>query len=95
MRKRRVRCGDCCAISSGVGQQFAGRLHHRLFDERDLVPTHQLPTPRGEGLFIFPLMLIYTATAYRVFRGKVSPAPSHYRISTNETTREHEGTRGA
>ena len=32
----------------------------------------------GEGLFIFPLMLIYTATAYRVFRGKVSPAPSHY-----------------
>ena len=32
----------------------------------------------GEGLFIFPLMLIYTATAYRVFRGKVRPAGSLY-----------------
>ena len=25
----------------------------------------------GEGLFVFPLMLLYTFTAYRVFRGKV------------------------
>jgi cytochrome d ubiquinol oxidase subunit II len=27
----------------------------------------------GEGLFIFPLMLIYAAISYRVFRGKVRP----------------------
>ena len=26
----------------------------------------------GAGLFVFPLMLIYTAISYRVFRGKVS-----------------------
>jgi cytochrome bd ubiquinol oxidase subunit II len=27
----------------------------------------------GEGLFVFPLMLLYTAIGYRVFRGKVEP----------------------
>jgi cytochrome d ubiquinol oxidase subunit II len=32
----------------------------------------------GEGLFIFPLMLIYTAISYHVFRGKVRPAAEHY-----------------
>lgn len=32
----------------------------------------------GEGLFIFPLMLVYTATAYRVFRGKVRPVEGRY-----------------
>ena len=32
----------------------------------------------GEGLFVFPLMLIYTAVSYRIFRGKVRPAPDHY-----------------
>ncbi|HUA26804.1 MAG TPA: cytochrome d ubiquinol oxidase subunit II [Steroidobacteraceae bacterium] len=32
----------------------------------------------GAGLFVFPLMLIYTAISLRVFRGKVSPAPGHY-----------------
>jgi cytochrome d ubiquinol oxidase subunit II len=26
----------------------------------------------GEGLFIFPLSLVYTAVSYGVFRGKVS-----------------------
>ena len=26
----------------------------------------------GEGLFVFPLMLLYTAISYSVFRGKVS-----------------------
>jgi cytochrome bd ubiquinol oxidase subunit II len=31
----------------------------------------------GEGLFVFPLMLIYTAISYRVFRGKVGSAPEH------------------
>jgi cytochrome bd ubiquinol oxidase subunit II len=32
----------------------------------------------GAGLFIFPLMLIYTAVTYYVFRGKVGPAAQHY-----------------
>jgi cytochrome d ubiquinol oxidase subunit II len=25
----------------------------------------------GEGLFVVPVMLVYTAVSYRVFRGKV------------------------
>jgi cytochrome bd ubiquinol oxidase subunit II len=32
----------------------------------------------GEGLFVFPLLLIYTAINYAVFRGKVRSAESHY-----------------
>ena len=32
----------------------------------------------GEGLFVFPLMLIYTVVSYSVFRGKVRAAPEHY-----------------
>jgi len=32
----------------------------------------------GEGLFVFPLMLLYTAISYSVFRGKVGSASSHY-----------------
>jgi cytochrome d ubiquinol oxidase subunit II len=32
----------------------------------------------GEGLFIFPLMLIYTAISYYVFRGKVRSTPEQY-----------------
>jgi cytochrome d ubiquinol oxidase subunit II len=32
----------------------------------------------GEGLFVFPLMLIYTAITYRVFRGKVQSTSHHY-----------------
>jgi cytochrome bd ubiquinol oxidase subunit II len=32
----------------------------------------------GEGLFIFPLLLLYTAINYSVFRGKVSPTDGHY-----------------
>jgi cytochrome bd ubiquinol oxidase subunit II len=32
----------------------------------------------GEGLFIFPLMLIYTAISYHVFRGKVRSAAEQY-----------------
>lgn len=31
----------------------------------------------GEGLFVFPLMLVYTVIRYRVFRGKVDTS-SHY-----------------
>ncbi len=31
----------------------------------------------GAGLFVFPLMLLYTATNYGVFRGKVRPRPQH------------------
>jgi cytochrome d ubiquinol oxidase subunit II len=30
----------------------------------------------GEGLFVFPLMLVYAAISYRVFRGKVQPTAS-------------------
>jgi cytochrome bd ubiquinol oxidase subunit II len=32
----------------------------------------------GEGLFVFPLMLVYTAVSYSVFRGKVGPASVNY-----------------
>ena len=32
----------------------------------------------GEGLFVFPLMLIYTAISYTVFRGKVRSTTDHY-----------------
>ena len=32
----------------------------------------------GEGLFVFPLLLFYTAISYSVFRGKVSSTDSHY-----------------
>jgi cytochrome d ubiquinol oxidase subunit II len=32
----------------------------------------------GEGLFVFPLLLIYTAVSYSVFRGKVRPASMDY-----------------
>jgi cytochrome d ubiquinol oxidase subunit II len=32
----------------------------------------------GEGLFVFPLMLIYTVISYTVFRGKVRPTTDHY-----------------
>ena len=32
----------------------------------------------GEGLFIFPLMLIYSVVSYSVFRGKVSSATGSY-----------------
>jgi cytochrome bd ubiquinol oxidase subunit II len=32
----------------------------------------------GEGLFVFPLMLIYTAISYSVFRGKVGSSGSGY-----------------
>jgi cytochrome d ubiquinol oxidase subunit II len=32
----------------------------------------------GEGLFVFPLMLVYAAVSYRVFRGKISPTSGHY-----------------
>jgi cytochrome bd ubiquinol oxidase subunit II len=31
----------------------------------------------GEGVFVYPLMLIYTAISYRVFRGKVSATLVH------------------
>jgi cytochrome bd ubiquinol oxidase subunit II len=32
----------------------------------------------GEGLFVFPLMLIYTAVSYHVLRGKIGPAAQLY-----------------
>jgi cytochrome bd-type quinol oxidase subunit 2 len=32
----------------------------------------------GEGLFVFPLMLVYTAISCHVFRGKVGPASNHH-----------------
>ena len=32
----------------------------------------------GAGLFVFPLMLIYTVISYTVFRGKVRPTADHY-----------------
>jgi len=32
----------------------------------------------GAGLFVFPLMLIYTAISFAVFRGKAGPTAGHY-----------------
>src|SRR5205814_2636443 len=32
----------------------------------------------GEGLFVFPLMLLYTVISYTVFRGKVKSSETHY-----------------
>ena len=32
----------------------------------------------GAGLFVFPLMLLYTATNYRVFRGRIRPDADQY-----------------
>ena len=32
----------------------------------------------GEGLFVFPLMLLYTLISYTVFRGKVGSSEEHY-----------------
>ena len=32
----------------------------------------------GEGLFVFPLMLVYVAIGYRIFGGKVGSEPGHY-----------------
>jgi cytochrome d ubiquinol oxidase subunit II len=32
----------------------------------------------GAGLFVFPLMLLYTATNYSVFRGRIRPEADHY-----------------
>jgi cytochrome d ubiquinol oxidase subunit II len=32
----------------------------------------------GEGIFVFPLMLVYTLVRYSVFRGKVRPTSEHY-----------------
>jgi len=32
----------------------------------------------GEGLFVFPLMLLYTVISYSVFRGKVGSTADHY-----------------
>jgi cytochrome d ubiquinol oxidase subunit II len=32
----------------------------------------------GEGIFVFPIMLIYTAVSYWVFRGKVRSTTGHY-----------------
>jgi cytochrome bd ubiquinol oxidase subunit II len=32
----------------------------------------------GEGLFVFPLMLVYAVINYSVFRGKVKPTAEHY-----------------
>jgi len=32
----------------------------------------------GEGLFVFPLMLLYAVVNYSVFRGKVRPTVNHY-----------------
>jgi cytochrome bd ubiquinol oxidase subunit II len=35
----------------------------------------------GERLFVFPLLLIYTAVSCSVFRGKVRPASVSYQAS--------------
>jgi cytochrome d ubiquinol oxidase subunit II len=32
----------------------------------------------GEGIFVFPLMLLYTVISFRVFRGKATSEPVHY-----------------
>ena len=48
----------------------------------------------GEGLFVFPLMLVYAAVSYGVFRGKVRPMAEHYEESDNDPMRAHVDRRG-
>jgi cytochrome d ubiquinol oxidase subunit II len=31
----------------------------------------------GEGLFVFPLMLLYSVIGYRIFKGKVGSTAAH------------------
>jgi hypothetical protein len=45
----------------------------------------------GEGVFVFPLMLIYTAVSYRLFRGKVRSAPEHSWIHVRPNARSRSG----
>jgi cytochrome d ubiquinol oxidase subunit II len=42
----------------------------------------------GAGLFVFPLMLLYTAINYRVFRGKVQPSRPNVRHDASYGRRE-------
>ena len=44
----------------------------------------------GEGLFVFPLMLLYTAISYSVFRGKVRPTAGYL----SQVDGRHQQTRG-
>jgi|GEM_PF-5294010 len=44
----------------------------------------------GEGLFVFPLMLFYTAISYSVFRGKVSSTAGYL----SQVDGRHQQTRG-
>jgi cytochrome bd ubiquinol oxidase subunit II len=37
----------------------------------------------GEGLFVFPLMLLYSAIGYRVFQGKFHPRADHHEDTAN------------
>jgi cytochrome bd ubiquinol oxidase subunit II len=32
----------------------------------------------GEGLFVFPLLLLYSVISYSIFRGKVHTIADHY-----------------
>jgi cytochrome d ubiquinol oxidase subunit II len=32
----------------------------------------------GQGIFVLPLMLFYTAISYRVFRGRLRPSSQKY-----------------
>src|ERR1700722_12935325 len=45
VRQRRVSRGDGGSIGGRMRQQFAGRLHGRLFDEGNLVALHELLAP--------------------------------------------------
>ena len=74
-----ARLGRQRDLAPGGRGHLVGRISHRLCDAL-LRALEQAAAPHsslafmfwGEGLFILPLMLLYTVITYRVFRGKAS-----------------------
>jgi cytochrome bd ubiquinol oxidase subunit II len=42
------------------------------------MPSIVADIPNRAGLFVFPVMLIYTLCSYSVFKGKVDDSAGHY-----------------
>ena len=65
----RTLAGPNYAITASLGKQVGGNLVQSF-------GIFGLATK--EGPTFFPLMLLYTAVSYTVFRGKVKPRTGHY-----------------
>jgi hypothetical protein len=65
----------------GLGDRHEVGVFRSDFSNRFEPPTLRALHPvmfRGEGIVVFPLMLLYTAIRYTVFKGKVQPTTGHY-----------------